>query len=314
MWLSPRGAELKSKGDVFEYRDNAVAPTLISPPPIGQPQIAASEMAQADMRLISSLSEASSGEASSGLRSASMMQAAAENDTVSQGPTLTSMTKVYRDVGVRDLSLYWKLVKQERLINITGDTMMGEAMMFKGDQLNGNVFVRIDPQSMKIRSQAAVTELVGMMTQMGMLNPQDPRQQELSMKVLQFQDADFLFKGMNLHRRRAAKEDEIFAEPQIDRTTGQQMPYPDVNDYDDHEEHMMCHREFMATDVFEKLPFLIKQAYMAHVRRHEEAIAIAVQAQQQMMAGPGGGSQPAPVGQASQPAQGTPQLQSQGIN
>lgn len=297
-WLARRDTELSARGDIWEYDQQQ--PTLVPPPPMGGSQIETAQIALSDMRNISSQTDAAS-DVPSGMRAGSGVTQILENDNMTMGPTLISLAGLYRDTQNRILGLNWKFAKTERLIGVYGEERQGDAIAFKGSQLNGNIFVRIDPTSMKLQSRAATMELLQMMGSVGALDPANPDHMESIHDALEFKRGQELFKGVRKQRRRARHEELLFM-----RLTGAeggaQAPWPDVNDYDNHVEHIRSHQLFLSSDTFEMWPPIKKMAFMAHIRKHEQIIAEMLLAQQGMAAQPqAGGSPPAPVGEASQP-------------
>ena len=308
-WITPSDSELMHDGDVWVYNKNSSRPPeVVQAPQIGQSQIVSSEAALQDMRVIAAQSDPSMGQVPQGVRSGVAISLLQEKDDVSSAPTIFEMQRQYVRVQNRNLAMAWKFWETARVVQIVGEVQTGKANMFKGSELNGNVFVEIRPTSMKMKSKAAAMELAMNMMQMGALNPQDPRHLSAFMDSVEFNGIDHLFKGMRLNEDRARQEETMFMRPRVDKMTGKLAPWPAVDDHDDHLVHLESHRSFKVSDIYENLPIVAKLAFDQHMREHEEHLADMMAAEQMMGQGasPGGGSPPAPVGEASQPADKNP--------
>ena len=91
---------------------------------------------------------------------------------------------------------------------------------------------------------------------------------------------------------------------------GPEASFPDVDEDDDHQVHYEEHVKFKKTDDYERLPFIRKLAFMAHIDKHKMFAATMMAAmhdfQQISAGGGGGGSEPKQPGKASEPARKNP--------
>ena len=304
--ITPNDNKLQYDGDVWTYDSNKGKPELWNPPTIGQGQTLVKEQAMSDMRMIAAQSDPSR-DYPSGTRAGNMVALFQEQDETTMNPTVTELWSAYEGVARRDLSLAWKLWKRERMIRVIGEAKAGHALAFKGAMLNGNVFVKIKPQSMRMHSRAAAMEMVSNLGSLGLLDPMNPQHAEAALDAIQFKGLDHLFQGMRLDRERARQENLMFQRPGVDRQ-GNILPWPQVDDHDDHMVHIESHRNFKMTDAYERLPPIVQLAFDSHLRMHEQFLADIMMASQQMQAGPAappaGAGQP--PGEASQPAQKQP--------
>jgi hypothetical protein len=117
-------------------------------------------------------------------------------------------------------------------------------------------------------------------------------------KVLEMGDLEQLFLTIDGHRRRAQIENELFLKHGM---------MPDVEEDDDHPQHMQEHLRFKVTDDYEQMSPVQKMMFNTHLAKHRVFMAQLLQAQMAMqaMAG-GGGSKARPLGQPSAPRQAQP--------
>lgn len=181
---------------------------------------------------------------------------------------------------------------------------MSDVKVFKGEDLKGNMNVRIRQGSMQPKSQAAIQSQVMDMVQLGVLSPQNPDHEGIIIQSMDVGGYEELHFHRNLDKRRANIENYMFLRP--DPTAS--SPWPDVDDDDDHYEHIEEHLKFKKSDAYEQLPIPRKVAFEAHMAKHRAGIAAMVEAQAMMMAPgmAGGGSPPKEPGDASQPRERQP--------
>lgn len=316
IWLVSKRSEISSyrmeTGDVWEYNDNAPKPELVPAPPASGLHETTKEAALLDLQTISAQSEASQAQVPTGVRSGIAIRALQEKDQMVIGPTVDVAEVAWGRVGQRRLLLTHAFVDTPTLIRIYGEFRQSDIAIYKGSDLNGNVFVRVRQGSMMPRSKADTQSMMLELLQLGAINPMNPKHSRMMWQAFEVGSADQLFLEEDLDRRRQKIENQMFLRPAVDRVTGQPQPFPDVQDYDDHAAHIEELMFFIKTDAFETLPIARKMAVLAHKQKHERLFAQMVQAQQAMQAmsqpasGPGGGSSPKEPGKASQPRERQP--------
>lgn len=311
-WISPKGAELTSTrndyGDVWEYSPNGGRPELVNPPALSQMHVEAQQSSLYDMQTISAQSEVSQAQVPTGVRSGVAIQALQEKDMSVMGVPVEELEDSTKKVSENLLKLTETYLEAPQMLTIYGEFEGADVFVYKGSDIGGNVRVRVAPGSMMPKSKAEQAEKAMNLTQLGVLNPAlSPKDRRVVLKAtLDGRDVAGYFREEDQDRRRANIENQMFLKPQVDRTTGQESPYPDVNDDDDHAAHLEEHLVFKKSDAFERLPIMRKMAFEAHMAKHKEAIAQLMQTQALMagMQGGGGGSQPKEPGKPSQPKQG----------
>lgn len=306
-WLAPDGAEIgilnNDYGVVWTYKGYQ-KPELQPPPPVSQMHVETEQQAIYDMQTISAQSDVSQAQVPTGVRSGVAIRALQEKDMQVMGPVVDEMEDMWASFGSRLLALTHKFVSTEKSIRMYGEFRQGDVGIFKGSDLNGNIFVRVVPGSMMPKSKAEVMQNVMDLMQLGALNPAvNPEHAEIVMQSMEIPGTEGLFFEMHLDKRRARMENQMFLRPSVNKATGATQPFPDVLDDDDHAVHYQEHMRFKKSDAYEKLPIMRKLAFDAHVAKHKMAIAALIQTQQVMSgAGAPQGSAPRPLGQPSPPS------------
>lgn len=311
-WLIPRNSEVTpwhfEYGDGIEYNIGQGKPELINPPTVPMAFVEATQQTLRDMQTIAAQSEASQGQVPQGARSGVALESLQERDELAISPAVASMEIGLQAYSQHLLMLTWLHVDNETMVRTYGQFQAADVEIFKGSELRGNVMVRIQPGSMMPKSRATSLQIMFQAVQSGILQPMNPKHQEMMLKVLEIGDVDSMFFELSLQRRRATVENQMFSRPVMDEMTGQPRPFPDVQDFDDHAVHIEEHTKMMLTDEFELWPIMRKLAFQAHVAKHQRVIAQMVQTQMMLqgMGSPGGGSEPKQPGEASQPRERQP--------
>jgi|TARA_R110000822_G_scaffold310554_1_gene444048 hypothetical protein len=304
-WIAPIGTLSKNvvrneMGDILEYNPRIGRPELVNPPPLGDAQIVSGQQAQADMQMISSFSDASLGQMPQGARSGNAITLLTERDQTGISPTVAGLEKSFANMGRSLLQLGWKFMQFPRAVAVYGETRQSDIHYFSGSDLNGNCRVSVTPGSMTPKSKAQAMEVIGRMAELGVLNAMDPREKRLILEAIEVGGTDKLFLSLDGNRRRANIENMMYAKPSTDPN----FTFPDVNQYDDHEVHFEAHRDWMLTDQYERLDPFTKQMFLAHIAKHEMAVAQMMQAAAMVQGGQGGGGgspEAKPLGQPSAP-------------
>lgn len=313
-WLSPKGSEMSvtrnDTGDVWEYNFGQGVPTLVAPPPLSQAHVVTGDRALHDMQSIAAQSEVTQAQVPQGVRSGVAIRALQEKDELVLGPSIEEIEEMHTRFGTKLLQLTQKYVSVPRSIAIYGKSRQADIKFFKGADLHDNTDVRIRQGSMMPKSKAMTQQTLLDMLQLQAINAMDPDVQRFIIDAFEFGGLERMFFALDAHRRRAAIENEMFIDPQpmlrLDEN-GQQIEefaFPDVDDDDNHEEHLKEHELLRVSDVFETWPEMRKMAFIAHETKHRLAVAKQMQAAmliQGMGGGAGQGSQPKDLGQPSPP-------------
>ncbi len=262
-------------GDVWEY-DGMSKPDVIPPPPMSQMHVESMERSLSDMRAISAQGEASQGDVPPGLRSGVAIRYLQERDISSLASTIRSYEKAIGRVYQRRLTLIHRFLDIPRGIRIYGEYRQADVGIFKGEDLFGNVNVRIKAGSMMPKSKAETAELMIELLTLGVFDPANPRHQEIVLSAFEVGGAEKLFALRNSDRRRAEIENYMFGRAN-QGPNGVPAVFPDVDDDDDHETHLDEHLLFKKSDEYELLPPIIRAAFDAHLFKHKQALMMQMQ-------------------------------------
>jgi hypothetical protein len=309
-WVAPRQAQISplrnDYGVMWEYDQNVGPPQLQPAPPMPQMHAETINQALLDMQVVAAQSEVSQAQVPANVRSGVAIQALQEKDMQAVGPVVKNLESGWTKVGRLLVMLTWKFIDTPRTIRIYGESRQADVGIFKGADINGNVFVRIRPGSMAPKSKAQMQAQIMNLIELGVLQPTvNPQHTVLIARALDLNSMEGLFLEYFGDQRRADIENQIFLRPQSDPVTGQVQPMPDVDEDDDHAVHIQRHLAFKKTDTYELLPEMRKVEFNAHILKHKMAIAQMVMAQMAMdQMTPTQGSPPAERGQPSPPARG----------
>lgn len=323
-WISPSGGEpdliARSFGDVIEYKLGG-KPELVMPPSLGQAYFETVGRALDDIGRIGARNDTTSGIVPDGVRSGKGLQALTDADLATTTFAVRSKEIAFSKVQSLLLELARKNITEERIIEVYGEDEMLDVRTFKGSDLRNSVRVRVRRESMGPRSKMDARNNVMDLLASGGLNPQDPDDKRIIYRTLDLgvpQSA----RGRARQRRRAQIEQQIFSTFRINPSSGIVMvwderhsmnlpamgpngdivPFPDVDEDEDHPVHIEEHRDFKASDVYASLHPIIQMAFDAHLYKHKVEFRKMQQAMMAMAGQPqAGGSAPNPRGEASQP-------------
>lgn len=310
-WLSPREAKLgptrNDTGDLWEYdaRGTPHPPIRVDPPGLSTAHVQTAGDALRDMQTISAQSEVSQAQVPEGVRSGVAIRALQEKDTMVVRPIIAAMESRWQRYTRHLLQLCSRFMQTPRMVDVYGESRQADVHWFKGIDMSGNTHYRVRPGSMMPRSRAFEQQMFLDAVAAGMLDPMDPEIRRYGMQVLEIGGLDKVFLELDLDRRRAAQEEQMFLMPDPDPS----FAFPDVDEHDDHEAHLRSHLIFYKTDAYERLPEARKMAFRAHMAKHQLYIARLIETQAMLAAPPpggGGGSPPKPPGEASQPRERQP--------
>lgn len=285
---------------VLTYKKGFNAPAYISASGAGDHQTLqiVDQQIDADMDASSFQGPISQGQGAPGVRSAEQGDQLLEQDAQALGSPVTSQELALRDVGSMILFEVQQHFTTPRLITIYGDDRQSDVMSFTADMLRGHTEVHVQEGSLLPRSPAVERKRLMEASELGYINPQDPRALRLWIKTARVQNADSLLADFALHERRADQENQMFGSD--DPSVGM----PIVEEFDNHQAHIDKHLEFLLSDRYEVMtkeaPVLARTA-VAHYQRHIQFQQQQMMAQLQMQMALKGG--PGEKGTPSQPAQ-----------
>lgn len=253
-----------------------------------------------DMQMIGAqqdvtMARPSQGGAKSGV-AISLLQ---EQDDRVIAPATRSNERGWQVIGRLMLRMASRHYTEPRLIGLTGEGRMKDAIMFLGRDLRENDNVVVVPGSMAPRSRAAeMGKVMDMLGVPNLINLASPTERRMVFRALEVGDSDSIWQGFLAQCNRARQENEMFLRP------NPEAGYPIVDEFDDDDAHLETHIPALCGDDFEYLDPFAQEMFRAHVRKHQERKMMAMQMQAMMQAQTRGG--PGEKGQASQPRQGQP--------
>lgn len=264
-WFVPKGSEIAEDaittepGEVVEYNPAFGPPTPIAP----DVNLAVFEAAQAsvllDMDRVGSEEEVARGEAPGSVRSGlGIARLEDRNDLVLWHASI-SMREAMRRVGRLILHIANRYYTEDRLLKIVGQDMRFEVSTFRGSDLRAPFDVRVEIDTFRSQSKAAIRQQIIELVQGGVVDLTKPGMQARILELLDIGDLRSLLLEQNLDRRRAQIENELLMQ-------GNQVA---VMPFDDHavhaEEHLV---DLLKTDRFEKADPLAKERALDHWRVH----------------------------------------------
>jgi hypothetical protein len=299
--LTPMGSLLSKKqfvndyGVFIDYNAHAGEPhqMKLEPFPMEMPQYKAD--LEREMQSVLSLGPASFGQLPERASHASgtLVNLLLEQDDVILNPLLNAINYTVSKAWRLALLLVQENYVEERMLKIVGDDGVEDIIKFKGSDLHNNTDVRVISQAGLPRSRALRIEYIMKMREAGLLL--DDR---ATLEMLEFGNADKIFKDNLVHERRAYRENRLISEqPQIDPNLTVSWVYP----MEDHATHLKIHLRDRLGIKFENYGDAQKAALEAHIQKTTEYLQPA----------PVGNEQPtneqagaAPAGQPQPPATG----------
>ena len=195
-----------------------------------------------------------------------------EQDDVVLNSLLTRINKAVAGAWGLALRKIQKNYNTSRLIKFTGEDGMPDIIEFQGADLRGNTDVRVSSQTGLPRNRALRIEYIMRLREGGLLVDD-----KNTLDMLEFGNAEKIFKDSFIHERRAARENTKILRQEFqtpEDTAGWVYPL------EDHSIHMKSHMNFRLSPRFERLSPEQQQAMDVHIQA--TSMTIQEQIQQQM--------------------------------
>ena len=243
---------------------------------------------QRDMDDISSQHEVTKGRTPPGVTAATAISYLQEEDDSKLALTISSIEEGVERIGRHVLNYVQQYWGQERTIKVLGEDGIYDSYMFSGADLKDNSDLRIEKGSAVPRSRAAKQAFITELGKMGWIPP------DRALRYLDMAETGKLYEEMQVDSRQAQRENLRLGE-------GTEIP---VNDWDNHEIHIMEHNNFRKRQKFETIPVEFQEVFQAHVQMHEQVM----QSKMQGMGMPGepGSPEKPPGAEAPQGGGGPP--------
>lgn len=264
--LTPMGSLLSKKqfvndyGVFIDYNAHAGEPhqMKLEPFPMEMPTYKAD--LEREMQSVMSLGPASFGQLPERASHASgtLVNLLLEQDDVILNPLLNSINYVVGKAWRLVLMLVQENYVEERMLKIVGEDGVEDILKFRGADLRGNTDVRVISQAGLPRSRALRIEYIMKMREVGLLT--DDR---ATLEMLEFGNADKIFKDNLVHERRAYRENRLIDEGKVlDPQIVGSWVYP----MEDHATHMKIHLRERLSVKFENYTPEQKVALETHIQ------------------------------------------------
>jgi len=301
--MAPRGSVDVQKitsepGQVILYTPGYNAPSPLPLQNLPAYVLEEVQQLQQDMDDISGQHEISRGQNPSQVTAATALSYLQEqDDTMLSGP-IESVESAVEKLGRHTLAYAGQYWSEGRMVRNLGEDMFFDVHIFKGEDLKNNFDLRVESMSALPTSKAAKQAFIMDLIKLGAVQPQD------ALQVLEIGGIEKVYESYLVDQRQAQRENLKLRE-------GTKVS---VNDWDNHELHVLTHNKFRKTQQFEYLSDDIKALYHEHVEMHKAAVV----AKQPAMLPPdpnnpsGNAGPPPPVdptmGEAGPPDPGQPPL------
>lgn len=280
-WINPFGSGVQSitnsPNEVLRYRF-PLKPEQIQPKPLPAYIQSTLEQIRRDMQDTASFHNVSQAQNEPGLRSGRAIIALQGADDEQIGPTLIWFDNALSRTGRLLLQTINQFVSEERVVQITGEFNQLETVTYSGEMLQGKnqgdyYDVRVNTYNRNFMSRAAKENLLVSLTQMGYLNPEKDR--KLVLNMLGLATTTDIFDELASERARQWKEIQLIIQ-------GQEVK---VEQGEDHEEHLLILKKFMASGRRDELEPQILQLIQKHLEDHERVRIVEALRQQILLAG-----------------------------
>lgn len=290
-WMLPTGSSIQQiagePSQMIRWTPSGTGgakPEVVTQNPVPDALLKWKEMIEKDFEELGGTYDAMKGQVPSGVSAGYAIQLLTERSYGRFAPVFANWERGW-------VGLYSTLIKlarvyftEERIRKIRGDSGQWEIQKFKGSDLQGSVDIRVEGGSARPRSKLAEQAMVESMANIGVINPQDPRQQ---FQIAELFGIQHIVGGMDEDNRAVAREwDSLLSMPPNWMPPQPGMP-PDMVQkllsvpgiphlrmaVDNHIIHIMDHQKRAKTDHFLSLPIAIQQLWEQHIMDHMMAMA-----------------------------------------
>lgn len=213
--------------------------------------------AQQDMDDIAGQHEISRGKNPSQVTAATALSFLQEQDDTKLSSTIESIEQAVEKVGRLVLGYVKQFWDTPRLVKVVGSDSQFEAKKYKGEDLGGNLDVRVEAGSALPQSKAAKQAFLMDLMKLGLIPP------EKGLEMLGLGGIEKVYEEVLIDTRQAQRENQRMSE-------GEQIP---CNTWDNHELHVQVHDKFRKSQQFEALDDNVKAIFEAHVQTHQQVLA-----------------------------------------
>lgn len=298
-FAAPRGSISAAKmtneiGLVIEYMPGMQAPVPM--PLSNMPTYIVQEQDRvlSDMEDISGQHQVSKGQAPAGITAATAISFLQEKDDSYMGVTFANVEKGAEKIGRSTLSLAVQYWDEERMVKVTGPAGQFDAQMLDKSRFARGTDLRVEGGSALPESKAAKNALIMDMMKLGFI-PVDQGLEMMSMG-----GSKQLMEQLQIDQRQAQRENirlktldpqtimenenqwqqqvqQVMAQAQAagadpSQISEESLESPSilpVNEWDNHDVHIVTHDNFRKSQAFELLDDAIKEQFDKHVKAHK---------------------------------------------
>lgn len=214
----------------------------------------------------------SQGQNEPGLRSGKAIIALQDADDAVLNSTLLWFNDGVAKAGKLAAQTLSQFATEQRTVYIVGEFNEQEALTYTGSDLvggsQGDYFnVRVKTAPSQVMSRLARQQQMVQMIELGVLNPQDPKDKAIIVGVIGLADTITYFDEFAAERTRQWKEIELMIQ-------GQQV---NVTQFEDHDTHVKMIRKFIASGKRNKVPPKVLKLIIQHGQQHEQMQALELQ-------------------------------------
>lgn len=313
-------------GQALEH-DMPSMPAYLEPPSPNQAVFTTGAQAMDAMNRVFARNDVTQGQTPPNVRTGVAIRALQEQDLATSGISVQELEDAWARSSTTQLILARRYMTEERAIQVYSDSFMVDVRAFKGSDLRDSLRVIPKRGSMVPKSRTETAAMIQDSMALGGLDPADPRDKRVIIEGLDLGVNRISFRIEDLQRRNARLENDTFSRFQINPksgivmiydelsgrvipamgSTGDIIPFPDVDDDDIDPLHLEEHMEFKQTDQYKSLHPIVQLAFDAHSMKHKRKLAqlqaaMAMSQQQPTAAGAAGPGQPSPPREAGQPS------------
>lgn len=302
-WSAPKGhgiirtAMTTEPGELIEYNQLAGRPEVIPAPPMPTYILEHGQQCLAEMQEISAQQDASEGKAPASIRSgiAVQMLQAASNETVAV--TRQMLLESDRGVAQKLLLLARANYTEPRMIAVVGADQRIMMVAIRGDDMRGNLRVRIFAEGGLLDTKAARQQNVMDFASVGLIDVKNPDERIHALEALDSGDIRSYVQSKVVDERAAEMENVMMSAP---LQQGEGPVFWDAKDYEGHETHIEFHNLCRKESSFRLLPPEQQENFAKHVAQHQQFLmqqqAQAQAAIESTRGAPGEKGKPSPVG------------------
>ncbi|MBQ8320351.1 MAG: hypothetical protein IJX81_05670 [Clostridia bacterium] len=252
-------------GKVIVYRQGGKAPELMEAGGIPAELEREEEWLEKEFSLVSGVSDLFQSSVPTGVTSATGLQLLLSQDHARIVATQTNIERAMEEVGRHILRLYKQFAGSARLMTMTGENKKTQVYYFNAEELLSSDirFIAETPSSTPEQR-----EILLKLFEAGLLSDDDGKvSKENKARILQAFGYGNMENAKDISALHAVKADEENLELKARAV--------DVDEYDDHEVHVLTHTRYLLSDDFKRLGNAdAKKRIVEHLRKHRELVAI----------------------------------------